>query len=86
MNHEKTVLLINLPPDRFSAAEMEKVRQAAPGREILYSVDREEITQFLDRIEIVFGFGLWDLYPKMPRLAGSSPGAQELTACLHIRS
>jgi phosphoglycerate dehydrogenase-like enzyme len=68
MNTNTAVILVYLPPERFLPEHRERMAQAAKGREIIHTTDRNEIVKLLERIEICLGFGPWDLFAKMPQL------------------
>lgn len=61
-------ILINLPPDRISAAQVAEVEKAAPEFRVLLTQDEQEITAALDEIEIVVGGFPRDLLMKARNL------------------
>ena len=68
MKNEPNVILVSLPPNRFNPDFKKRIEEAAAGREVIYTLDRKEAEKYLDRTEIMIGFGFWSLCKKMPRL------------------
>jgi phosphoglycerate dehydrogenase-like enzyme len=68
MNQNKGIILVTVPKQRFGKSEMEVLRSQAEGREIVHATDRPEMEKYLDKTEILIGFGPWDLPAKMPAL------------------
>ena len=63
-----SVLLISLPSDRLTEAQLARVRAAAPDMRVEVTRDRAAIEAMLDEIEIAAGWLPHDLLPGMPNL------------------
>lgn len=48
-------ILVGLPPDRITEAQLERIHEAAPGYRVLFTRDDDEVEAALDDIEIVVG-------------------------------
>jgi phosphoglycerate dehydrogenase-like enzyme len=63
-----SILLISLPPERLTEAQLARVRAAAPDMRIEITRDRATIESLLDEIAIVAGWFPHELLPRMPNL------------------
>jgi phosphoglycerate dehydrogenase-like enzyme len=63
-----TVLLVCLPPDRLSEAQVAQVQAAAPGMRVVRTTERTAIEGLLDDLEIAVGQFPHDLLPRARRL------------------
>ncbi|MDR1565901.1 MAG: D-2-hydroxyacid dehydrogenase [Treponema sp.] len=68
MNHDKGIILVTLPQDRYGEKEEAALKQEAEGREIVHAIKRPDMQKYADRTEILIGFGPWGLLAAMPKL------------------
>ena len=62
------VILLGFEPGTLSEAQLDQVRAAAPGMQVLVTRDRAEIAEVLDEIEIAVGGFPRDLFPEARNL------------------
>jgi D-2-hydroxyacid dehydrogenase (NADP+) len=63
-----SVLLVCLPADRLSAAQLAQIQAAAPGMRVVMTTERAAIERVLDDVEIAVGSFPHDLLPRARRL------------------
>jgi phosphoglycerate dehydrogenase-like enzyme len=63
-----SVLLISLPDDRLSEAQLARIRAAAPELRVVATHDRAQIDALLEQIEVAAGWFPHDLLARAPRL------------------
>jgi phosphoglycerate dehydrogenase-like enzyme len=68
MNHDKGIVLVTLPQDRYSEKEEAALKNEAGGREIVHALKRPDMEKYAGRTEILIGFGPWSLLAAMPKL------------------
>jgi phosphoglycerate dehydrogenase-like enzyme len=63
-----SVLLVGLPADRLSAAQLAQIQAAAPGMRVVMTTERAAIERVLDDVEIAVGSFPHDLIARARRL------------------
>jgi len=68
-------ILLGIPPDEVTAAQLAEIRALAPGHRVLVSRDHAEMEAALDDIEIVFDGFPRDLLARAPKLRWYQQGS-----------
>jgi phosphoglycerate dehydrogenase-like enzyme len=68
MENESPLIVLVLPESRVASGVLEKIREHAPGWEVIYSSGKEGLEKFFPRIRIIFGDAPFSLLDRLPRL------------------
>ena len=79
-----SVLLVCLPADRLTEAQLAQVSAAAPGMRVVKTTERAVIEEMLDNIEIAVGSFPHDLLPRARNLRCCRNGARAWIGCCAI--